>query len=488
MALGARSQRAHQRLTSARPLGGATAIARPPRLLPVRGLQRLRASVWPPLCRSCSRQNLPLAQPRRHPASLPQQAPLQPPRPWTPLRRTTVVSSSASRPGHGHGKPRWRSDREESSVLACTTPEETAGWFAQDQRPGRLTQAIKRLNGLRKGGGACHQMSHSAFAQNAAVRQLLAGYATMWRDMTSGDLASCTSVLLNLELLEERLLLQVLERLTPVVAQMPARELVNLMYNVAKGWQNQQGEQQQQQRHLDQQRKAFFAAASRQVEQLAAAGKLIGQDISNAVYACALVGHSDEEMCRSLAQAAPTTKDFNAQNLSNMWWALAKLVEQRKLPIAIVDRRLCSWWAAAIKSRIKDFKAQNLSNSLWAWAKLVEAGLPIGWVDRELCRSFAAAIKSSIKDFNAQHLSNTLWAWAKLMKAKLPVQLDVQMCRSLAQQAIAKRDSFSPQALSNLLWAWATLARGGHGLPGAQDELVEELFASLTEVAMRRMP
>jgi hypothetical protein len=93
---------------------------------------------------------------------------------------------------------------------------------------------------------------------------------------------------------------------------------------------------------------------------------------------------------------------------------------------------------------------------------------------------------------NAQDLSNSLWAWAKLMQAKLPVRLaqlhGVQMCRSLAEQAIAKRASFNAQALSNFLWAWATLARGGHGLPGAQDELVEQLFASLTEVAMRRMP
>jgi hypothetical protein len=267
-----------------------------------------------------------------------------------------------------------------------------------------LTRAIKRLNGLRKHGGACHQMSHSAFAQNAAVRQLLAAYAMMWRDMTSADdLASCTSVWLKQELLEERLLLQVLERLTPDVAQMPARQLVNLMYNVAKGWQV-RGEQQQQ---LDQQRAAFFAAASRQVTQLATDGKL---------------------------------------------------------------------------------NAQGLSNSLWAWAKLVEAGLPIGWVDRQLCSSFAAASNSRIRDFTAQALSNTLWAWAKLMQAKLRAQLNVQMCRSLAQQAIAEADSFSPQALSNFLWAWASLARGGHGLPGAQDELVEELFASLTEVAMQRMP
>jgi hypothetical protein len=293
-------------------------------------------------------------------------------------------------------------------------------------------------------------MSHSAFAQNAAVRQLLAAYTTMWRDMTSGNLASSTSVWLKQELLEERLLLQVLERLTPVVAQIPARQLVHLMYNVAKCWQG-RGEQQQQQqrRQLDQQRSAFFAAASRQVAQLATDGMLNGQGISNAVYACALVGHGDEEMCRSLAQAAYDldSKDLTAQAVSNILWALAKLVEQGRLPIAFFDERLCSWWAAAINSR---------SETL-----------------------------------NAQDLSNTLWAWAKLMQAKLPVQLaqlhGVQMCRSLAQQAIAKRASFNAQDLSNFLWAWASLAGGGHGLPGAQDELVEELFAKLTEAAMQRM-
>jgi hypothetical protein len=295
------------------------------------------------------------------------------------------------------------------------------------------------VNGLRKRGSSCGHVPQSGLAQHPAVRQLLAAHSALWHRMAAGGQASSTSVLLSLGLLEERLLLQVLQRLTPHVAKLSARELVNLMHNVAKGW-HKQGQQQ-----LDQQRNAFFAAASDQVAQLATGGRLNGQDISNAVYACALVRHGDEEMCSSIVQAAISSlATFNAQNLSNLLWGLAKLVDADMVPVPVVAEQLCSRLAAAAKSRIREF--------------------------------------------NAQDISNTIWAWAKLKKAGLPVQLDVQMCLGLAEEAIAKAGSFQPQALSNTLWAWAVLARGDNGLPGAHHKLVEQLFGTLTAAAMQLLP
>jgi hypothetical protein len=127
-----------------------------------------------------------------------------------PHARHTTASTIAARSYH-RSQPRNRTAREEYSVQACTTLEGVQDWFAQDQSPGRLAAAITHVNGLRKRGGSGGHMSQSGFAQHPAVRQLLAAYSALWRQMAAGSLASSTSVLLNLGLLEERLLLQVLQ-------------------------------------------------------------------------------------------------------------------------------------------------------------------------------------------------------------------------------------------------------------------------------------
>ena len=157
---------------------------------------------------------------------------------------------------------------------------------------------------------------------------------------------------------------------------------------------------------------------------------------------------------------------FNPQEISNLLWALTKLVENGRLQLD--QGGLASQAVTALLPQVVtppgSFKPQEISNLLWALAKLVESG----WLQLDqngLANQAVTALLLQIVIppglFKPQHVSNLLWALAKLMENGL-LHLDQgdlasQAVMALLSQVVTPPGAFDSQHVSNLLWALAKL-------------------------------
>ena len=172
------------------------------------------------------------------------------------------------------------------------------------------------------------------------------------------------------------------------------------------------------------------------------------------------------EFRATLQERAPC--GFNAQEISNLLWALAKLVENGLLQLD--QDGLASQMVTALLPKVQshqdDFTSQQVSNLLWTLAKLVENRLL--QLDQDgLAIQAATALLSQVQshqdDFISQGVSNLLWALAKLVENKL-LQLDQgglasQAMTALLPKVVTPPGPFKPQEISNLLWALAKLVK-----------------------------
>eukprot|EP00798_Chlamydomonas_sp_ICE-L_P012806 gene12806-biopygen10708 len=177
---------------------------------------------------------------------------------------------------------------------------------------------------------------------------------------------------------------------------------------------------------------------------------------------------------RILVRTKENSASFNAHDISNVLWAMAKLcVPPSDLIHELMD---------AATRRFPGFKPQALANTLWALATMeipVDGPFLEGWIKyavqkmpefnaRDLPETFWAASKLSIKDeafntawlrearkklpgFNAQGLSMSLWA-----AAKQGIN-DEAFNATWLREAKQKLPDFSALGLSNTLWAVAML-------------------------------
>jgi Leucine-rich repeat (LRR) protein len=130
---------------------------------------------------------------------------------------------------------------------------------------------------------------------------------------------------------------------------------------------------------------------------------------------------------------------FEAQSLSNLTWAYAK-VKGIKVDVQLLDD---------IANRaipiMDDFAPQWLANVAWGFATLNHKA-------PSLFDAIADAAQArSIEEFAPQALSNLILAYAK-MNHNSPALFDV-----IAQAAQVRINEFKPQSLSNTAWAFASL-------------------------------
>ncbi|MBO9484173.1 RAP domain-containing protein [Salinisphaera sp. G21_0] len=207
---------------------------------------------------------------------------------------------------------------------------------------------------------------------------------------------------------------------------------------------------------------------------------------------------------KTIAESKEKKDHFNSQGTANLLWALAKLVDNGlelaktpKLKEAVVAMLPHVKTKAESKEEKYHFKPQEVANLLWALAKLVDNGLELEKTPRlrEVVAALLPLVKTKAESkeqkdhFISQHIANLLWAVAKLVENGLELEKTAKLkevVAALLSQVKSKakskeKDHFIPQHIANLLWAVAKLVENGLELEKTA-KLKEALAALLSHV------
>ena len=205
---------------------------------------------------------------------------------------------------------------------------------------------------------------------------------------------------------------------------------------------------------------------------------------------------------KTKAESKEEKDQFKPQEVSNLVWALAKQVDNGlkleqtpKLKEALAAALLYQMTTKAKSKEEKDhFKPQEVANLLWAVAKLVDNGLKLEQIPK-LKEALAALLyqvttKAKSKEekdhFKPQEVANLLWAVAKLVDNELKLEQTPKLkevVAALLYQVTTKakskeeKDHLKPQEVANLLWALAKLV--DNGLKLEQTPKLKEAVAAL---------
>ncbi|MBO9497100.1 DUF1601 domain-containing protein [Thalassotalea sp. G20_0] len=197
------------------------------------------------------------------------------------------------------------------------------------------------------------------------------------------------------------------------------------------------------------------------------------------------------------AESKEEKDHFKPQEVANLLWAVAKLVDNglelektAKLKEAVAALLPHVKTKAESKEDTNHFKPQEVTNLLWAVAKLVENGLEKtpklkGTVAALLPHLKAKAESKEEKDhFKPQGVANLLWALAKMVDNGLELEKTPKLKEVVAAllvhvktkaESTEEKDSFKPQHIANLLWAVAKLGEA------TELSLVKSTFDSLVD-------
>ena len=208
---------------------------------------------------------------------------------------------------------------------------------------------------------------------------------------------------------------------------------------------------------------------------------------------------------KTKAESKQEKDQFIPQNIANMLWALAKLVDNGlELEKTAQLKEVVAALLFLVKTKAKSkeekhhFKPQEVANLLLAMAKLVDNGLELEKTPqlKEAVTVLLPHVKTKAgskqeKDqFIPQNIANMLWALAKLVDNGLELEKTAQLKEVVAAllflvktKAEAKegKDHFKLQEVANLLWALVILVGNGLGL-GKTAQLKEALAALLIRV------
>ncbi|GFR42274.1 hypothetical protein Agub_g3171 [Astrephomene gubernaculifera] len=206
------------------------------------------------------------------------------------------------------------------------------------------------------------------------------------------------------------------------------------------------------------------------------------QDLANSLYALAVLGCSGgahaaavQQLCYEVHQRlrGPSAREFVPQALSNLLWALERLRPDD-------TQELVQALAAECRRRsFAGFNAQDISNAAWALAKLwySEACAPSVHQQQDWFKAaaIAASAPGAMSGASAQAWSNLWYAFALVRHRPGPgllqaVQADVHL--------EALRNRANSQACANLLWSLA-------GLGSYDQRLVDVLVKRLGELVGR---
>ena len=191
---------------------------------------------------------------------------------------------------------------------------------------------------------------------------------------------------------------------------------------------------------------------------------------------------------KTKAESKEAKDHLTPQEVANLLWALAKLVDNglkpektAKLKEAVAALLPDVKTKAQSKEEKDHFNPQEVTNLLWAMAKLVDNGLALDKTPK-LKEAVAALLphvqakaeSEEEKDhFIPQHIANLLWAVAKLVDNGLELEKTAKLKEAVAAllpdvktkaQSKEEKDHFNPQEVTNLLWAMAKLVDNGLAL------------------------
>ncbi|MBO9494357.1 DUF1601 domain-containing protein [Thalassotalea sp. G20_0] len=215
------------------------------------------------------------------------------------------------------------------------------------------------------------------------------------------------------------------------------------------------------------------------------------QEIANLLWAMAKLVDSGQERIPGLNEAVAallphmnTQKDqFIPQHIANLLWAMAKLVDNGQEQTPELNEAVARL-LANVNAQKGNFKPQEITNLLWAMAKLVDNGqeqTPI------LSRAEAVLlphVSAQKANFIPQGIANLLWAMAKLVDNGPERTPEFnEAVASLLPHVNAQKAHFKPQEIANLLWAIAKLVDNGQE---RTPELNEAVAALLPHVSAQK--
>uniref|UniRef100_UPI0013D6949F RAP domain-containing protein n=1 Tax=Endozoicomonas acroporae TaxID=1701104 RepID=UPI0013D6949F len=149
--------------------------------------------------------------------------------------------------------------------------------------------------------------------------------------------------------------------------------------------------------------------------------------------------------------------DFNPQEIANLLWAMAKLVDNGQEQTPELNEAVAAL-LPHVSAQKANFTPQGIANLLWAMAKLVDNGQKRTLGLNEAVASLLPDVNAQKANFNPQEIANLLWATAKLVdngQERTP-QLQ-EAVAVLLPQVNPEKANFKPQEIANLLWAMAKL-------------------------------
>ncbi|WP_422449599.1 DUF1601 domain-containing protein [Endozoicomonas sp. ALB091] len=209
---------------------------------------------------------------------------------------------------------------------------------------------------------------------------------------------------------------------------------------------------------------------------------------------------------KTKAESKKEKDHYKPQEVANLLWAMAKLVDNglelektTKLKEAVCGLLPYVKTKAESKEEKDHFTPQAVTNLLWAIAKLVENGLELE--KRKKLKEAVAALLLQVKTkaeskkdhFIPKHIANLLWAMAKLVDNGLALEKTAKLKEAVnallphvATKAEAKeeKDRFKTQGIANLLWALAKLVDNGLELEKTP-KLKEAVAALLPHVKIK---
>ncbi|WP_422491352.1 DUF1601 domain-containing protein, partial [Endozoicomonas sp. ALE010] len=208
------------------------------------------------------------------------------------------------------------------------------------------------------------------------------------------------------------------------------------------------------------------------------------QEIANLLWAMAkLVDNGQKrtpEFNEAVAVLMPHVntqkKQFIPQGIANLLWAMAKLVDNEQQQTQGLKEAVAAL-LPHVNAQKADFKPQEIANLLWAMAKLMDNDRK--WVPelKETVAVLLPHVNAQKNQFNAQEITNQLWAMAKLVDNGLERTPGLnEAVAVLLPHVNVQKANFKPQGIVNLLWAMAKLVDNGQELTSEFNEALAALL------------
>ncbi len=162
-------------------------------------------------------------------------------------------------------------------------------------------------------------------------------------------------------------------------------------------------------------------------------------------------------MAALLSHVNAQKANFKPQDIANLLWAMAKLVDNGLDRTPVLKEPLVAL-LPHVNVQTTNFKPLGIASLLWSMAKLVDNGQERTPEFNEAVAALLPQVNLQKDQFNAQDIANLLWAMAKLVDNGQEQTPGLnEAVATLLPRVSAQKDQFNAQGIANLLWATAKL-------------------------------